>query len=334
MRKGKITSQIGRVILAGIFAFLILSAFCLFYYNVPIHHANPDGSTDYKWKANDFYARGTEGFAMGRTNNEGFLDAIDCEAGMPIDVLLMGSSQIEGFNVAMEDTVAARMNDQLEHKTVYSIGMSEHVFETCCCNLEAALERYRPACVVMETAGCLFPDEMLSVMAEGSRAELSSRADGIIGLLQKSDYLRLLYAQKEKYQKAQASGQEIDLPDSSGDDAQNDDILLAQLLQKLSDTAAAHGARLIILYHPGTEVQADGSLRLTGSRKAKEQFRAACAEAGIDFLDMSERFLAEYESAHVLPYGFSNTPVGSGHLNRQGHAMIADELCRLLAEVE
>ena len=41
---------------------------------------------------------------------------------------------------------------------------------------------------------------------------------------------------------------------------------------------------------------------------------------------MSDRFLKEFNEGYILPYGFVNSTVGSGHLNRYGHAMIADEI--------
>ncbi len=48
---------------------------------------------------------------------------------------------------------------------------------------------------------------------------------------------------------------------------------------------------------------------------------------------MGARFLREYEENHLLPYGFANSAVGKGHLNRYGHAMIADELYKLMEGV-
>ena len=42
----------------------------------------------------------------------------------------------------------------------------------------------------------------------------------------------------------------------------------------------------------------------------------------------------EYENEAVLPYGFTNTSIGSGHLNKNGHAMIAESLYEIIKEAE
>ena len=57
-----------------------------------------------------------------------------------------------------------------------------------------------------------------------------------------------------------------------------------------------------------------------------------CEEKGICFIDLCPRFLELYETEHLLPYGFSNTTMGSGHLNKVGHELIADELYKHFTE--
>lgn len=52
-----IIKGLGKVIISGFIAFAILTGLCNFYYNVPIQYECEDGSTDYKWTADKFYAR-------------------------------------------------------------------------------------------------------------------------------------------------------------------------------------------------------------------------------------------------------------------------------------
>lgn len=65
-----------------------------------------------------------------------------------------------------------------------------------------------------------------------------------------------------------------------------------------------------------------------------KEFETLCKKNGIYLLDMTERFKKEYANNHILPYGFNNTSIGVGHFNRYGHEMIADELYKLIKEVE
>ena len=322
-----------KIALSGFLALLTLTAFCFFYYNIPAHQENKDGTTDYKWEPKVFYSRGTEGFAWGKTNNEGFVNAIDYnENTPPIDILIMGSSQMEAYNVNIRDSVTGRLG---EHKTVYNIGIAAHDLMTCFGNMEAALNKYRPKYVVLETGKCLFTDEALADAVNGTTGEIPSHSGGLVGLLQKNQYLRLVYGQLDNFMKDQADddGDEAGVY-SGADEGRNNDKLLSALMQKISSAASRRNAKVIILYHPRVLLDPDGTVRLKGSASAVEQFEQTCRENGLMFLDMSQRFTREYYENHRLPYGFSNTSVGSGHLNKYGHAMIADELYRLISETE
>ena len=45
---------------------------------------------------------------------------------------------------------------------------------------------------------------------------------------------------------------------------------------------------------------------------------------------MTDRFVKEYEENHIIPYGFSNTTPGDGHINSAAHKMIAEELAKVI----
>lgn len=327
-----------KIAISCIIAFILLTLFCYFYYNMPVHNTNSDGSTDYKWEENTFYSRGTEGFAWGKTNNDGFMNMFDYEDGMEIDILIMGSSQMEAYQVGMDESTASRLNLLLGKYLVYNIGISAHNFLTCACNLEAAVKKYQPAkYIIIETDRLSFSEGALAHAINGTMAELPSYSDGIVGFLQHNQFLRLLYKQAKDFMKAQTDDA-IDLADngtSNGTENSSENMrLLNQLLEKMSGIAEKNGANIIIVYHPGTIINYDGTLHLTGDSNISQRFQKLCENNGIIFLDMSCRFKREYYDTFTLPYGFANSPVGSGHLNKYGHNMIADELYNLISEVE
>lgn len=334
----KVFKGLCKIALSGILAFIVLTAFCIFYYNVPVRAENKDGSTDYKRIPNAFYSRATEGFAYGKTNNEGFVELIDYDENTPpIDVLIIGSSHMEGLEVALKDSVTGVLGRQ---KTVYNLGTSGHTFITCCGNLEAAAKKYRPKYIVMETGDCLFSDSTLTEAVNGTTPEIPAQTGGIVGLLQRNQYLRLVYAQIGNYmgnsdnEQNGDTGNAAPAEEEKTDDRKSNDELLSALLQKISAIARQYNSKLIIVYHPGTFVRNDGSLYLTGNKTAADQFGKACRSNGIYYLDLSDRFTREFKENHRLPFGFANTPVGLGHLNKYGHAMMADELYKLISEVE
>jgi len=324
-----------KAFLAGCLAFSVMTLFCIVYYNVPLHHFNSDGSTDFKWEPDHFYSRGTEGFAFGKTNNDGFVNSIDYTEGMDINVLIMGSSQIEAYQVSQSESVTGRLNALLEDKTVYNIGVSGHYFLTCCCNLEAALEKYRPSCrVVVETSRIAFTSEELNSVLTGTFPEMPVHSNEIINFLFRNQFLKLIYHQIQDFMAPTAADNKETVSNTQLQSAEDSRETLNDVLSLLSRIAAQHRTGIIIVYHPTTKINSDGSLLLPSEDKQREVFANLCEKNGITFLDMTERFEYEYDVNHILPHGFTNSSVGSGHLNKYGHEMIADELHKIIESEE
>jgi hypothetical protein len=98
-----------------------------------------------------------------------------------------------------------------------------------------------------------------------------------------------------------------------------------QLLRKSYD------GEIIIFYHPTVSIAQNGDLNVTQENNL-EEFMSICEENEIGFIDMTTAFKNAYANDGVVPYGFSNTQVGIGHLNKYGHKLIADELYKYLEE--
>ncbi|MBR0355003.1 MAG: hypothetical protein IJK35_06495 [Oscillospiraceae bacterium] len=316
----------GKALLAGLIALALLCGFCYFYYNVPVHYSNPSGATEYVWEASRFYSRGTEGFAMGRTNNEGFYDARDLLPGETVDILLMGSSNAEGASVAQRDNMGSVLGALCgDGVRVYNIGTAGHNFLYCCKHLNAALETYAPTrCVVMEVWSLDHSPEEISAVLDGSWPEIPSHNEGWIVLLQKLPVLRLYYT---KYLKGGALAFDGDLRDEDAPEPTEPQAYrtaLSALLGKLADESAAHGVRLVLAYHPTLLLDERGDAYPTTVPEQLAVFSELCAEKGIVFVDLTERFLSSYENEALFSCGFSNTAPCSGHLNRVGHRLFAE----------
>ena len=321
--------SLAKVFISGVLAFAILTSFCMLYYNIPVHASTSDGVTDYSWEKNKFYSRATEGFAMGKTNNEGYVNAYDYQEGMNIDVLIMGSSHMEGYNVAIKDGTAAQLDALLEDDVVYNIGTAKHRFLNCAKNFEAALEKYKPTkYVVIETYLVSFDESELQKAVDGTTEELESHSGGIIGLLQKMPLLRLLYMQLSNWMDASGQAKDTEKADTPIENTYDD--LYLTILNNLSQTAKESNVELVILYHPTVTIDPESNTATNKDAEAARRFATYCEESGVAFVDMSERFFEEYNENHILPYGFINTSVGQGHLNKHGHQMIAEELFKFM----
>jgi hypothetical protein len=115
----------------------------------------------------------------------------------------------------------------------------------------------------------------------------------------------------------------------------NDDYLqtINMVMQRLNQTAVDNNTQLIIFYHPHLTLNKDGSASVATDNVYLKIFKSACSNNGIYFFDMADVFMEEYQTSHILPYGFANTAVGTGHLNKNGHRIIAEELFRQINQV-
>lgn len=313
-------------------AFLALTLFGYLYYNVPVHFTDKDGATDYVWEHDVIYNRATEGFGYGKTNNEGYMNLYDYEQGMPIEVLIMGSSHLEAQFIPAKDNASSILDEKLGTKNVYNISISGHSFKVCVNNLKAALQKYSPSFVVIETGNLVFSDDYIDSILTGDVEEKGSYSEGMLGILQQNPFLRLMYTQIEsianKYDDIEA-----DESNTTVSDVSINECLTDQLLKHIRTIADNYDTKIIILYHPDIVIESDGNMRI-GTKTISEGFDNLCRSNGILFVDMTYRFLSEYENAHIIPKGFFNTAIGSGHLNREGHRMIADELYKILKELD
>lgn len=320
--------------IAGLAALLLLCLWCSVYYNVPVHYTNETGATEYKWESHKFYRKGTEGFAFGRTNNDGFNNLKDYEPGEKIDILLMGSSHMEGMNTPQQDNAANVLNTLFEgDKYTYNIGTSGHTLMYCLKHLESALETYSPqGYAVIETRTLSFSETELAATADGALPDIPSHSGGLVGLLQKMPYLRLLYT---KYLNDGGDGGEAEAakapaPEEAGRKAE----LLDRLLARAAQCSESQGVKLIVVYDPTIYVDSAG----TGYTKTDDGelalFAHCCAENGITFIDLTESYLTGYHEQHRLPYGFLNTSPGGGHMNSWGHALFARAVFESIREME
>lgn len=318
---------LGKVLLAGVIAFIALTLFCMWYQNVPLYLRPSDMVTDQKYTPNTRYFCAVEGFGYGKTNNEGYTNLYDYD-GDPVDVLVMGSSHMDALQVPMALSTASRL-DAMVDGTVYNIGFTGHNFYTCAANLNAAGDKYLPTSyIILETERLPDDNDSITAVLDGQWPERPFHEGFLRRLLRRNQFLYLVYGQIKKTLQNGAVTEDTDVTAYDVDPAP-----LAALLAQMADAAASSGAKLIIAYHPVTKLGGDGSIVFSTTPAEEEAFAVLCEENGVYFLNMRDRFQAEYDENHILPHGFANTAVGAGHLNRYGHEMMAEEMYELMQEV-
>lgn len=317
-----------KAIIAAIIAFIILNLVCVFYYNLPVHSESETGATDYVWQSSKFYSRGTEGFAWGKTDENGFNNLYTLEQG-DIDVLMMGSSHMEAFNVAQDKNAAYVLNEKFRDANidfnVYNIGISGHTLARCLNNAENAVDEFKPnKYVIIETSSVRPDAEHIKAALENNLKPIESNNNGIIGKLQKLPLLRRLYAQTKS-----AFGDENE-KDNSADVDEAFEKLLSRVNKKMQDS----GIRLIIVYNCAVEIDEKGEALPQEDIESIQKFEKACERNNVIFVNMHRAFCDYYNDTNKLPRGFSNSRVGKGHLNQYGHEILADELFKVICSQE
>lgn len=319
--------------IAGVLALVILSVFVCFYHYDGVHISNVGQGTDYKWESGQLKSQMTEGFSWFFMDSNGFNNEKAIVEN--IDILLMGSSPMEGCEVKQSENVGALLNTGLSNLATYNIGMGGHTIYRCVDNLADALDIYKPEkYIIIETDKISLDIKNMSKVLDELAEAIPSYDSGFMYYLQKIPAVKLIYNQidnwislEEKTKTVTSSPKSVSIPEDYGN-------VLEQFLAYASKSAEGMGCQLIIFYHPAMGLQSDGTLNFQTDETRLEVFEAACDDNGIVFLNMTEDFADFYNSQHILARGFANTSVGVGHLNKYGHRLIADKLIQVITDLE
>lgn len=319
--------------LAGIIALAITSAFVVLYNYSGTHIVNESGATDYRWQANQYKGNMTEGINWMKMDANGFnnlsADTTD------ISILLMGGSHMEAIQIPAEKNAGSLLNDMLKDAKVYNIGMSGHQIANCLDNLEAAVCEFKPSgYVIIQTGDLTLTDDIIIDLRDGLLEDIPSYDSGALYYMQKIPALKVIY--KQLTDKITNDVKNVTpIVSKSGEPSligkfTNKSILLSSVMQDKRDFCAENGLRLVIVYTPLTALDENGNLERRDDSAWVEAFSGVCENAGIDFIDCFDAFKSNYEHNHEVPYGFSNSSMGSGHLNAAGHRVLAEQICDFL----
>lgn len=318
-----------KLISALVISAIILSLITMVYINDGVHIENETKATDYKWEPNQFKSTMKEGYVWFRMDEYGFNNVYKKDD--KIDILLMGSSHMEGGNVYPKETVGYRLNELLPEMSTYNIGVSGHTIYNCVNNLENAVNFYLPQkYVILETGTIKFNIQSMSDVINGEFKRHPSYDSGLLYYVQKHvPIVKAIYKQLDEWQSYSnvlvkdenfTSKQDVDFADEEYLDT------TSAFLEKAIKPVKAKNCKLIIFYQPETKINKDGSWKTTTDARYLETFKNLCKEKDICFVDMTDKFKNLYETEHILAHGFINTAVGTGHLNKYGHKLIAQVL--------
>ncbi len=333
MRKN--LAMIGKLMVSGMMALLILSVFCLIYDNPPYAAEQPDGLTNYQFEENRFWMTMTEGWGYGVTSNIGYNGAADTDYSDPV-IVFLGSSHTEALQVPQNRNYVSLIQEKLdvsdmneEELKCVNLGISGHYFPECVSHLKAVSERFEDLrYVVIEVRDFELTEEELEGMTAGKYHDAYEEQGGLYGFVRRIPYFRMLKKQLDRREHAVPPAETRQTADYEAYERKLDEVIGA-----VSEMAEQHGYRVLIFYHCAAEYdEEDGYVRADDLR-LRDIFSARCADYGIGFIDITDHFTRYSAETHRLPYGFFNTVPGTGHLNETGHAIVADDVYGRIREM-
>ena len=153
-----------RLFASSILSVLILSAF-IYFYRHSLGMANPNKTTDVTWYPNQFCSNMQEGFSWFHFDENGFNNCFPPKK-EKIDILLIGSSQLEAIQIKPNENIGFLLNVLIPDYYSYNIGISAHFLPVNVNNLLNAYNYYKPNnYIVIETGRIVLEiQEMINVL--------------------------------------------------------------------------------------------------------------------------------------------------------------------------
>lgn len=325
-----------------ILATCVLSVF-IYFYRHSMGKVNEYQTTDDKWYPNQFCSNMEEGFAWIRFDENGFNNSYPKKK-ENIDILLIGSSHLEAIQMKSEENICYLLNNYFLDYYSYSIGMSGHFLPTNINNLTNAYNYYKPQkCLAIECGIIKLKSNELKSVLNGTFKRripndkginyyiknytplfktLGQKIVGQINLWEEKSYASILNKNNTK--------ETIKLDEK-------EETVYCKVLNNFlafARKSVPDEIPLIIFYHPSYTLQPDGSIKNNTDKWYQEIFAKACKNNNIIFIDTDNDLQELYKTRHILPYGFINTAVGTGHLNKYGHEVIAKRLAKEIMKLE
>ena len=315
---------------------IILSIFLLFYCYVGVQIKDEDKCTDFHWIPNGIRTTMNEGFSWSRVDSNGYNNQKAFKRN-DIDILLMGSSHSEAFQVNQNEMTISLLNKYLRSFNSYSIAVSGHDLYHCVNNINNAYNFYIPKkYIILETWRIVFDPLTLTNVINNKLT---------IKFLNEKIYKYFYYLQKflpstrsiiKQIRLWRAQSKKLFFTEKTINIDKDKSFYYKTLNKFLAFTrkSVPDNIPLIIFYHPSYTLQNDGSIKNNTDNWYLKTFSDACKYNNIIFIDTDSDLQELYKTRHILPYGFINTAVGVGHLNKYGHEVIAKRLAKEIIKLE
>lgn len=337
-----------KAILAAFCSFLCINFLCMFYRSAPGPIRRANGATALIHLPNSYFVNLTEGCGViqfdknGYNNPKGKLDN-------PY-VLVMGSSHVEAVQIPQERNMTTILNHLLgadKNLKVYNIAHSGNFLPDIAKRFKAAINEFpdSSSIIIEVSSRTFYPVSDLQNSIQQIECDVSSSGEYLAQNLTNSQKYRSLLNGSVPFIKLMRNVQMADITlvgsknpfglvhtQVAYETEYDEQEYMDALNRVFALLRSEYEGPIIILYHPKVALSNNG-LEIVRDKDTYSIFKNACEDNNIIFLDTGDAFLEAYEDDYIVPYGFNNTEMGYGHLNADGHKIIAQELYETLQGV-
>lgn len=332
--------QIIQWLVAIALALVSLNILLMFYHRPAGWIERTESATNAIWRPGSTLLMGTEGRGRYKVDKDGYLNAnLPKQEGY---CLVLGASYTQGkeveFGKRYTDLLNSMLADSEFELAVYNCSQDAKFLPGIINDFYAVTKEFPDAeTIVIETGNTEFSSRELKaacIQHDFDENQIGSVIYRNMPTVQKAKLLfkeglplyTILKSQiaaiRVKDRSVQVNDNIVNIIDYETEQILNDALSLIR---------SQFGGKLIIMYHPNVLLTENGNLEII-NQDTTAMFEKACSANDIIFVDVSDAFLLAYEENYAVPYGFSNTTIGTGHLNEDGHRIIAEELYKVLKE--
>lgn len=281
-----------------------------------------------------------EGYSHITFNSIGFNDD------EPIDtikrkIFVIGDSYTEAFQVNRSDGYVALIDKIFNKNNIDAIKLARDSFVPLHYPIVSSryYHAYKPELTIIQlgshTLGDLYDDDISISYGENDEIEKftlevsdndkkKNSIRGIINnsalsyyLLRRYKHLILKTIHKIKSLKDLFKSNNVTYSVSPKTTIQRNDVQrLSYVLKKISGP-------VVVVYFPDPKINIGNDIANNTVRKLIKQ---ASINAGVTFVDLTKDFKSDFSLNNRLLNGFSNSKPGEGHLNKQGHILVAKKI--------
>ncbi len=326
-----------KLCVSSVIAISILSLFSLIYYNPPISAPQDNQYTNSAFVPNRRWSLMTEGWGFGKTNDLGYIDS-DYSAPTSPDIIVMGSSHTEALQVnsdknyvSLTETMFAEDMNKENDYSCLNLGVSGHTFAIQISNLPYMIKSFNGMkYVVIETSSFDYTSEEFRKMLDGEYHTDYAEKSVLYTLAQKVPYFRLLFKQCSSLQNTNRT----EVEGNTEFDRVSYETAFTSVAESIAEIAKSQDFEIILLYHTRSALNLKNTDESVNAAEQISSVKDICSKNGIHFLDSSLILAEHFQKNYQPPYGFSNTTLGSGHLNETGHQLIAQQLYDYICQIE